>query len=182
MRANSDNFGFRPTAIYARAEFMSRWNYYEPNRNEKDRGQTLRSRAKFAGWNERGSPHRGANVRRLSSFYCSQIECRFSTATRRKSKEVEIGGPFSALDLLECIRLCHVVTVEAFLTRSYNHETLLTMENPISRSTPHTPLRLPFPLYDAGTHERVLGAPLYLHGDTQARVYVRAHALPQPSL
>ncbi|KAL0102667.1 hypothetical protein PUN28_018164 [Cardiocondyla obscurior] len=26
------------------------------------------------------------------------------------------------------------------------------------------------------------GSAVYLHGDTQARVYVRAHALPQPSL
>lgn len=175
INTNSNNFGFSPAAIYARAEFMSRWNYYEPNRNENDRGQTFRSRAKFAGRNELAAPRRGANGRWLSSSYCSQIECRLSVGSRRKSKEVEIGGPFSALNLPECIRLCHVVAVEAC---AYDHETLLTMEEPISRSTPYTPLRPTLsPLYDAAPTKGYLGVYcIFAWGYASTRICSRTRA------
>lgn len=181
INANSDNFGFRPVAIYVRVEFMSRWNYYEPNRNENDRGQTFRSQAKFAGRNERGSPRRGANGRWLPSSYCSQIECRLSVGSSRKSKEVEIGGPFSALDLPECIRLCHVVAVEAFLMREYDHKTLFTMEEPIFRSTPYMPLRPTLSSLRCGTHERVLGGLLYICMRIRKHAYMFAHTRSLPS-
>lgn len=138
---------------------------------------SARGRSSRGGRNERGSPRRGANGRRLSSFYCSQIEWRFS---RGKSKEVEIGGPFSALDLPECIRLCRVVAVEA---RSLHAHTATKLSSRRRIRCPRT-RRCAHPFLFTTRHPRkgTWGSAVYLHGDTQARVYVRAHALPQPSL
>lgn len=113
----TDNFGF----VLAHRVYVCRWNYYEPNRNENDRGTLIRSRAKFA----RDEKERDSSDERerssTSSFYCRQIECRLSRAdSRGKSKEAEIGEGRSRARFTRMYPACHVVVVEASLTTTRN--------------------------------------------------------------
>lgn len=116
---------------------------------------------------ETSSPRRDAA--RTAVDYRRLIARKSSAGSRRKSKEVEIGGPFSALDLSECIRLCHVVAVEAC---AYDHETLLT---DIPFYPVHAVASYPPSSLRRGTHERVLGGLLYICMRIRKHAYMFAH-------
>jgi len=123
---------------------------------------------------ETSAARRGANGRGLLSFYCSQIECRFSAASRRKSKEVEIEELFSALDLPECIRCCGVA-VETFLTRAYDHETPHAGGFDIPFYLTHAVA--PFPLYDtAATKGYLEVCYIFAWGYANTRICSRTRA------
>jgi len=100
------------------------------------------------------------------------------TTPRRKSKEVEIGGPFSALDLPECIRLCRVVVVETFLTRAYTTTKLSARTHTGGFDIPFYPAHIVgFILFSLrrSTHERVLGGLLYICMGIRKHAYMFAH-------
>lgn len=96
-------------------------------------------------------------------------------------KEVEIGGPFSALDLPECIRLCRIVGVEAFLTRIRPRNSPRDGGFDIPFHPAHAAAALSS--LRRGTHERVLGGLLYICMGIRKHACMFAHTRSrQPSL
>lgn len=106
----------------------------------------------------------------LSSFYCSQIECRFLAGSRKRSKS-EGRSPCS---IYQNASGCAASSPPRRSLRAYGHETLLTTEDSIS---PHTPLRPPFPLYDAAPTKGYLGVCcIFAWGYASTRICSRTRA------
>jgi len=112
----------------------------------------------------------------LSSFYCSQIECRFLAGSRKRSKS-EGRSPCS---IYQNASGCAASSPPRRSLRAHTATKLSSrwrIRYPRTRRCAH-----PFLFTTRHPRKGTWGSAVYLHGDTQARVYVRAHALPQPSL
>ena len=136
---------------------MSRWNYYESNRNENDRGHTLCSRAKFAGRKERVAVRTAVDYRRFIARKSSASSPLLFVGSRKRSKS-EGRSPRS---IYQNASGCAASSLSKRSLRVHirprNSQLVLILEDSISRSILHTSLGLSFSLYDAAPTKGYLG-------------------------
>lgn len=162
INANSDGFGFRPRdCIYACARAPSLC--LAETITSLIETKTIADRHFARGRSSRDETRaaRGANGRRLSSFYRSQIESAGLSAVSRGKSKSQGRSPRS---IYQNASGCAASSPPRRSLRAHT-TTKLSSRWRIRYPVPpraHAAAPPSFPLYDAGTHERVLGGLLYI--------------------